>query len=134
MDEVSPFKTTWIYELQENGEILDYTIQAQEFKKIQVNPESIMGSPNPEQEARVLIQTLQGKGEQGRSFTVCLNTAPILYLTGRATSLRQGFSMAEEILYSGQGIEALENWVLCQNHDPESGIERLHSLLNSLRD
>lgn len=132
MDEISPFGTTWISELQGDGEIKNYTIEASDFGRLSIRPEAIVTCSDPEQEALRMMEILTGKKQGGRFFTVCLNTAPIFYLTGQAETLKQGFEMAAEILSSGQALSTLKDWVLWQNRDPEAGLKSFNRLLTHL--
>jgi anthranilate phosphoribosyltransferase len=130
MDEISPFGTTWVAELHEDGWIENYTMEASDFGRLSIKPEAIATSSDPNQEALRIIKILNGKEKGSRFFTVCLNTAPIFYLAGQVKTLRQGFEMAAEILLSRQALSTLENWVLIQNKDPESGLRSFNRLLN----
>jgi anthranilate phosphoribosyltransferase len=132
MDEISPFGTTWLAELKEDGTIMYGTIHAKEFSAMRVHPASIAGGSGPQQEALNLAGLLSGKEQGSRFFTVCLNTAPILYLADKVDTLQQGMDMAAEILQSGEAIHTLKDWIRCQNRDPESGLDRFHSLLEQL--
>jgi anthranilate phosphoribosyltransferase len=132
MDEISPFGTTWIAELKEGGDIDYYSIHAREFSTLRVNPKSIAGGAGPREEALNLAGLLRGKAQGSRFVTVCLNTAPILYLAGKADTLKQGVEMAADILQSGQVTHTLKNWIRCQNRDPESGLKTFNCLLNQL--
>ncbi len=132
MDEISPFGKTWVAELKKDGDITYDSIHAADFSAIRVNPASIAGGSGPEQEALNLVRLLSGKAAGGRSFTVCLNAAPILYLAGKVDTLKQGFDMASDILQSGQVIHTLKEWICCQNRDPESGLNTFNALLNRL--
>jgi anthranilate phosphoribosyltransferase len=130
MDEISPFGTTWIAELQEDGDIRNYTIDAQDFGTFSIRPETITSSSDPEQEALRLVHLLRGTEHGTPFFTVCLNTAPILYLAGQVDTLHQGFEMASEILRSGQALLTLKNWICWQNKNPESGLRTFNRLVS----
>jgi anthranilate phosphoribosyltransferase len=132
MDEISPFGTTWVSELQEDGSIKSYTIEASDFARMQVRAEAIAASLDPEIEALRLIELFLGKERGSRFLAACLNTAPILYLAGQADTLKQGFEMAAEILRSGQALSTLKDWILWQNKEPDSGLRSFHRLLSLL--
>jgi len=58
-----------------------------------------------------------------------MNTAPILYLNGNASSLQEGAAQALEILESGKGFDKLKDWVRAQNSgDPGEKLERLEGI------
>lgn len=132
IDEISPFGTTWVAELKENGEIARYTLHARDFGAMQVDADSVAATSDPEREALELIRLLRGRTPWSRFFTTCLNTAPVLYLAGKVQTLKQGFDLAAEILQSGQALDTLEKWIRCQNQNPETGLNTFNALLDRL--
>jgi anthranilate phosphoribosyltransferase len=72
---------------------------------------------------------LSGLDKGARYDIVCLNAAPILYLTGRAKDLKEGFNIARDILDSGRALDKLKDWVTAQNSDPQGGMAKLETLL-----
>ncbi|MHC1589243.1 MAG: hypothetical protein ACXQS1_05450, partial [Methermicoccaceae archaeon] len=62
----------------------------------------------------------------------CANAAPILYLTHKASSLKQGFELAMGAVENGEALKKLEEWVGAQNENPEKGKRRLRELLQKL--
>ncbi|HSV42373.1 MAG TPA: anthranilate phosphoribosyltransferase, partial [Methanomassiliicoccales archaeon] len=64
---------------------------------------------------------------------VCLNTAPILYITGHASSLREGYHKAGDIIDSGKAIRKLRQWVSeQQSGDASIKVERLQQMMASV--
>jgi anthranilate phosphoribosyltransferase len=72
---------------------------------------------------------LSGVDKDARYNIVCLNVAPILYLTGRAKDLKEGFNMARDILDSDRALDKLKGWVAAQNTDPQGGMAKLETLM-----
>jgi anthranilate phosphoribosyltransferase len=60
---------------------------------------------------------------------VCANAAPVLYISGRASSLREGVERAGEIIDSQRPITKLKVWVLEQSSCPEKSLEMLQRML-----
>jgi anthranilate phosphoribosyltransferase len=75
----------------------------------------------------------RGKEKGTRYNTICLNTAPILYLIGKVKNLREGFERAKNIVDSVKAMEKLKQWVREQNVFPQKGEERLTKLLKRIK-
>ena len=65
-----------------------------------------------------------------RSDIVCLNAGLILYLMNLSESIQEGCKQAKEIIFSGQALEKLKEWVMAQNTEPELGLAKLNNLLS----
>jgi len=133
MDEISPLGETFISEL-DSGRINDYSVFPEDLG-IYKRPkeESLLAFPDPEKEALYLLKVFLGKDKGARYETICLNTAPILYLIGKAKNLKEGFEHAKNIIDSGRAMEKLKQWVREQNLLPQKGEERLTNLLKRIK-
>jgi len=76
-----------------------------------------------------LLRLLRGEESGARPDIVCLNAAPILYMMGRADSLKDGVERARSILDSGRAIKKLQEWTRAQSSDPALGEEKLNALM-----
>jgi anthranilate phosphoribosyltransferase len=123
MDEVSTIGETIIAELTQDGEIINYTLTPEDVNvKIQSsNENALLPSANRKEEVLQFLKILSGIDQGPRHDIVALNTAPILYLMGKASDIKEGFYRAKEILESGQAIEKLRDWVREQNSNPVRG-------------
>jgi anthranilate phosphoribosyltransferase len=80
----------------------------------------------------IVFHGLNSDGTKGLDEIVCLNTAPILYLVGKARDIEDGFEKARRILESGRAIIKLTDWIREQNLDPERGEKKLERLLEEV--
>jgi anthranilate phosphoribosyltransferase len=65
-----------------------------------------------------------------RRDIVCLNVAPILYITGHSSDMLDATEKAAEIIDSGKPIDKLKAWVSEQNANPGERLEHLEEMLD----
>ncbi|MBW2116604.1 MAG: anthranilate phosphoribosyltransferase [Deltaproteobacteria bacterium] len=132
MDELSPVGESFVAELSETGKITNYNLYPEE---IGVHYEwavgEISGGDDPEKEARKLLKVFTGKDKWALYETICLNTAPILYVAGDVRTLKEGFEKAKDIIDAGRAMDKLKQWVQAQNREPEAGKEHLESVMGA---
>ena len=129
MDELSTLGSSFVAELAEDGTIEEYTISANDLD-IKIGEESsLIYQSDKKGEAIKLLKVLSGVDNSHRREIVCLNAAPLLYITGHAASLREGIEKASDIIDSSQPIKKLEAWVKEQNINPEKQLENFENLL-----
>ncbi|ACV62441.1 anthranilate phosphoribosyltransferase [Desulfofarcimen acetoxidans DSM 771] len=129
MDEASTLGHTIIAELRENGEIIMYSFAPEDIGIKRSEMHLLAPSENREEEVLRFLAVLKGEEEGARSDIVCLNAALILYLVNCNNSLEECYRKAKEIIFSGEAIKKLYDWVAEQNNEPEIGLERLNTLL-----
>jgi anthranilate phosphoribosyltransferase len=130
MDELSPVDKSFIAELKEDGDIIHYTLTPDTVGIYYTwDLKAIAAEPHQHQTALKLLEVFMGKDKGAWYETICLNTAPLFYLTEDVRSLKEGVEKARDIIDSGLAMEKLGQWVQTQNHDPVSGKEHLESLL-----
>jgi anthranilate phosphoribosyltransferase len=129
MDEISTLGDSFVAELDENGEIETTVVSPRDFGIQRPDEQDLRPAASRQEEGLSLIKILSGLDKGARYDIVCLNAAPILYLTGRAKDLREGFNMAGDILDSGRALDKLKDWVTAQNSDPQVGMAKLETLL-----
>ncbi len=131
MDEISTLGKTLIAELSEDGEISEYSISAKDLG-MKGDELALLHQGDRHEEALRLLWLLSG-GEIGpRKEIICLNAAPILYITGHASDIEDGARKAAEIIESGRAIEKLKAWVKAQNSDSEEHREHLEAMIESI--
>ncbi|MDL1958637.1 MAG: anthranilate phosphoribosyltransferase [Deltaproteobacteria bacterium] len=133
MDEVSPLGENLVAELFEDGRIVTYVFLPDEAG-IHSRPtqEELLSEFDQHEEALRLLRIFNRKDTGGRYKTICLNAAPIFYVSGEVRNLKEGFEKAQEIIDSGQAMDKLEEWVEVQNRDPDAGRIKLGALLEKL--
>jgi anthranilate phosphoribosyltransferase len=129
MDELSTLGPTIMAEFHEDGEVSEYQITPRQLGLAVGEEKEILSTLDRDLEAIRFIRVLLGVEKGSRRDMVALNTAPILYLNGNASSLEEGVAKALDILESGTGFEKLKDWVGAQNPgDPGEKLERLERM------
>jgi anthranilate phosphoribosyltransferase len=119
-----------VAELHPDGEIEEYVLDYKDLGLPTAKEEVILCKLNKGQEAIELLRVLSGEDHNSRRDIVCLNTAPILYITGHAKDLEEGVRKAEEIIDSGKAIKKLRQWVAeQQSGDSTVKVEQLDRLI-----
>jgi anthranilate phosphoribosyltransferase len=133
MDELSPVADSFMAELMEDGRILESVVCPHDFGiPANLDLNELAGGLDPEAEALRLIGLLAGKDKGALFEAVCLNTAPILYITEKAEDLGQGVALARRIIESGAALSKLHQWVVCQQRRPEGGQRVVTRLIQKL--
>lgn len=130
MDEFSPSGKTIVAELREDGKIGTFEVSPRDFGAESVEERLLLPREDRVEEAVELIRVLSGIERGPRETSVCINSAPILFSSGKAESLREGFSISKEVIRSGVALDKLGEWVVSQNSDPLAGAERLELLID----
>jgi len=132
MDEISTLGTTHVAELGEDGSIQTSTLSPEQFGIRRARFEDIASSRDVKQDALALLRVLAGKDTGPRYDIVCLNAAPLLYITGKAKTLEKGLQMAREAVTSGKALAKLRDWVTWQNEKPGDGLPLLEKMLGQV--
>ena len=133
MDELSPVSDSFVAELSENGEIKNYTFSPKEAGLLyQPALEELAGGDVPHKEALRLIKIFSRGDKKGLYETVCLNAAPIFYVSGDVGSLKEGVAKARDIIDSGRAMLKLREWIHVQNEESGAGDRRFETLINEL--
>jgi anthranilate phosphoribosyltransferase len=130
LDELSTLGPTYVAELHKDGEIEQFCLDYKDLGIPTAKEEVILCKLNKDQEAMELLRVLSGEDHNSRRDIVCLNAAPILYITGHARDLREGLCKAEEIIDSGKAIRKLRQWVAQQQSgNADQKVEHLDRLI-----
>jgi anthranilate phosphoribosyltransferase len=60
---------------------------------------------------------LTGADKNGLRETICLNTAPMFYVSGQTASLKDGIEKAHATIESGQALEKRSDYCLAKQQD-----------------
>lgn len=109
LDEISVASETWVAELRD-GQVSEYIIKPEDFR---IDSQSLIGlDVAGSAESLALIQDAlgdkQGKYANKAAAMIALNAGAAIYVSGRAESLAQGISMAEEIIRSGKAMDKMK--------------------------
>ena len=106
-DEISPLVPTDVYQIDENGNENQYVIKPENFGITGCNEDELSGGDGKEN-ARLALEVLNGGGKKTIKAAVGLNTAAVLYLSGKVRTLKDGYNMAIEAIDSGKALKKLE--------------------------
>ncbi|ALU15118.1 anthranilate phosphoribosyltransferase TrpD [Eubacterium limosum] len=128
IDEASTVGPTHVAELMPDGTV----------KRSTLTPESLGIEPGCLDElapwdsvdaaAQGIVRILKGASTPTRANIVCLNSALILYVAGKADSIQEGYMRSHELIASGKAYKALEKWVATQNRNPQAGLAKLKAV------
>lgn len=105
MDEISISSPTNVYEVQKNG-IKEYTISPEDFGLSRATIDSLRVDDKA-QSAQVILDVLERKQGPARDI-VLLNAGAALYVSGLASSIKEGVELSKKSIDSGAAKEKLE--------------------------
>ena len=106
LDEISPLGPTRIVEIRD-GQQTEWILNPQDFGLERGDASQLAGG-GPDDNARIILETLAGRGTDAGRAAVILNAAAAIYLSGRVDSYKDGVEAAKSALASGAGLESLE--------------------------
>jgi anthranilate phosphoribosyltransferase len=129
MDEISTLGRTLVAELDEDGKITRYELEPEQFGIRRTRFEEVASSRDVDRDATALLRVITHSDQGPRSDIICLNAAPLLYVSGEAETLEEGLAMARGALTEGRALEKLRDWVRWQNDTPQVGMPTLEAML-----
>jgi anthranilate phosphoribosyltransferase len=132
MDEISTLGTTYVAELAEDASINISTLIPEDLGIKRAKFDDVASSRDVQRDALALLRVLAGKDKGPRSDIVCLNAAPLLYITGKARGLKEGLQMARDAIADGRVLEKLHDWVAWQNEKPGDGLPTLEKMIDQI--
>ncbi|WP_405600855.1 MULTISPECIES: anthranilate phosphoribosyltransferase [unclassified Pseudoalteromonas] len=112
-DEIALHGSTTVVELN-NGEITQYTLNPGDFDLANYSLEQLAGE-GPQYNANASLAILQGSGTDAHNAAIVVNVAALLYLTGKAETLKEGAKQVQTLLSSGQAMNTLNAIVEVSN-------------------
>ena len=115
-DEISPIEPTDVFQINEDGKEYRYVIEPAKFGigkengGIEVSAEELSGG-NGSENAKLGLDVLNGKGRPTIKVAVSLNAGAVLYISGKAKTLKEGYDMALSAIESGKALAKLEEIV-----------------------
>ena len=106
-DEISPCAITNAYVIDENGKESQFVINPAKFGITDADETELFGGNGPEN-AALAMEVLNGKGRRTIRYAVGLNAGAVLYLCGKARSMKEGYDMALSALNSGKTLAKIE--------------------------
>jgi len=105
MDELSPMGPTRVAEIR-GGKVTEWTLDPRDFGLPIATAEALAGG-EPAENARRVVDTLEGKERGAPRHAVVLNAAAAIYVAGLAPDLASGIKRAEESIDKGKAAESL---------------------------
>ncbi len=112
LDEISLSAPTKICEIQ-NGWFKSYIIKPEDFGFERCEKTDLKGG-NPDKNARITRDILSGKKGHQRNATL-LNAGAALYIGGKADSMKNGISLASQLIDNGSAYNTLEKLIEVSN-------------------
>lgn len=106
LDEIAIHGPTDVAELKD-GVVTTYRITPQQLG-IDTCPISALEGGDASDNAKLITALLQGKGQPAHQAAVAVNVAATLLLSDKVTSLRDGVTLANEVISSGQPYRIVE--------------------------
>jgi len=116
LDEISVSAPTTICEIKD-GWFKSYVVTPEDFGFVRCAKEDLKGG-TPEENAKITLDILKG-GKGHKRNAVLMNAGAALYIGGRAKSMKEGASLAAELIDSGKALEALHKFIAISNR-PEA--------------
>ena len=114
-DEISPCAETYVYQINEDGKEYKYIIRPSDFGITDADENELSGGTGKEN-AVLALEVLDGKGRKTIKAAVCLNAGAVLYLTGKARTLKDAYNLALDAIDSGKAKAKLEEIVNLSNN------------------
>lgn len=108
MDEITNTGETLISELKD-GAVKSYCIMPQDLGYPLARPQDIAGG-TPEDNAAKLMAVMKGEKSPARDI-IAMNGGAAIYVSGQASTLKEGAMMAEAAIDSGKALEILQRMV-----------------------
>ncbi|QDP00877.1 anthranilate phosphoribosyltransferase [Thalassotalea sp. PS06] len=109
LDEIAIHGETQVIEI-DGDSLREKVVSPENFGLAQYKLEDIQGG-EPEENAAFTKAILAGDGEDAHRDAVVINTAALLYLAGKADSLKQAADMVLTVLASGDALKTLNTMV-----------------------
>ena len=116
LDEISLSAPTRVCEIRD-GWFKSFIITPEEFGFERCKKEELRGG-TPEDNAKTTLAILKGEGGPKRN-AVLMNAGASLYIGGRAESMKEGVSLAAQLIDSGKALETLNKLIEVSNR-PEA--------------
>lgn len=105
-DEISPCAPTTVYQIDEKGNENQYVINPANFGIADADENELYGG-NGSDNAKLAMEVLNGSGRKTIRYAVGLNAGAVLYLCGKARTLKDGYAMALDAIDSGKTLAKL---------------------------
>jgi anthranilate phosphoribosyltransferase len=112
-DEIALHGDTIVAEVN-HGEVSDYRLTVADFGVAPAQLAELAGG-EPEENALITQQILQGQATEAQQNAVAVNVAAIAWLAGLCESLPEGTQLALEAMKSGKAMQTLQQFIALSN-------------------
>ena len=105
-DEISPCQPTDVFQINEDGKEYRYVIDPAKFGITGASENELEGGTGADN-AKLAMEVLNGGGRNTIRAAVGLNAGAVLYLSGKAKTLKDGYDMALSAISSGSALAKL---------------------------
>ena len=116
LDEITVHDKTYIALLHEKGTIEKQVLSPEDFGVETYSLDEIRGG-EPEENKEITLRILSGKGTPAQNAAVAVNTAALLYLGKRVSSLKEGTALALKALREGTAMNTLNAFIKASQED-----------------
>lgn len=109
-DEISPCAKTHAFLIDERGHEASFVIEPSKFGITDADEDELSGG-NGKENAALGMEVLSGKGRKTIRYAVGMNAGAVLYLSGKAKNLKEGYDMALESIDTGKALAKLNEIV-----------------------
>ncbi len=106
-DEISPCQPTDVFQINEDGKEYRYVIDPSKFGISGTSEDELEGGTGADN-AKLAMEVLKGGGRNTIRAAVGLNAGAVLYLSGKAKTLKDGYDMALAAIASGSSLAKLQ--------------------------
>ena len=106
-DEISPCQPTDVFQINEDGKEYRYVIDPAKFGITGASEDELEGGTGADN-AKLAMDVLNGGGRKTIRAAVGLNAGAVLYLSGKAKTLKDGYDMALAAIASGSSLAKLQ--------------------------
>ncbi|KAJ3308762.1 anthranilate phosphoribosyltransferase [Boothiomyces sp. JEL0838] len=110
LDEISPEGETFVWETQPDGSIAELVISPKDFG-LPEHPLSAVKGGDAAHNSNTMTDLLEGNLSGPVLDFVLLNSAALLFVSGKVTSLPDGVELARKSINDGQAKEALASFI-----------------------
>ena len=112
LDEISLSAPTTVCEIKD-GWFKSYVIAPEDFGLERCSKADLVGG-TPQENARITLDLLKGAPGPRRN-AVLMNAGAALYIGGKAASMKDGITLAAELIDSGKALETLNRFIQVSN-------------------
>ena len=127
MDEFSTLGESLVGELGENGGKQRYRLAPEDLGIPRAVYSDIAATGDVDRESVRFLHVVSGCGHPACIDITCLNAGAILYVAGKAATLKAGVEQSREILHGGRALQTLCRWAAVQADADGTSVKRFRA-------